>query len=44
MYFQYIHAIVQFLNSDWPANILAGSHFQAQETQALSPDGIYALA
>ena len=35
---------MQLLDSDWPANILAGSHFQAQETRALSPDGVCALA
>ena len=35
---------MQLLDSDWPANILAGSHFRAQETRALSPDGVCALA
>ena len=35
---------MQFVDSDWPANILAGSHFRAQETQALSPDGVCGLA
>ena len=34
---------MQLLDSDWPANILAGSYFQAQETRALSPDGVCAL-
>ena len=43
IYFQYIHAIVQLVDFDWPANILAGSHFWAQETQPLSPDGVCAL-
>ena len=44
MVFQCFKAIIQLLDSDWPANILAGSHFRAQETQALSPDGVCALA
>ena len=35
---------MQLLDSDWPADILAGSHFRAQETRALSPDGVCALA
>ena len=35
---------MQLVDSDWPANILAGSHFQAQETRVLSPDGVCALA
>ena len=35
---------MQLLDSDWPANILAASHFRAQETRALSPDGVCALA
>ena len=35
---------MQLLDSDWPVNILAGSHFRAQETRALSPDGVCALA
>ena len=35
---------MQLLDSDWPANILAGSHFRAQETRALSPDGVCAFA
>ena len=35
--------IMQFLDSDWPANILVGSYFRAQETQASSPDGVCAL-
>ena len=30
--FLIILTIMQLLNSDWPANILAGSHFRAQET------------
>ena len=35
---------MQLVDSDWPTNILAGSHFRAQETRALSPDGVCALA
>ena len=35
---------MQLLDSDWPANILAGSHFRAQETRTLSPDAVCALA
>ena len=35
---------MQLLDSDWPANIFAGSHFRAQETGALSPDTVSALA
>ena len=41
--FQYIHAFMQLLDSDWPAYILAGLHFRAQEIRALSPDGVCAL-
>ena len=44
MVFQCFKTIMQLLDSDWPANILAGSHFRAQETRALSPDGVCALA
>ena len=33
---------MQLVDSDWPANVLAESHFRAQETQA--PDGVCALA
>ena len=32
--------IVQLVDSDWTANILAGSHFRAQESRAMSPDGV----
>ena len=35
---------MQLVDSDWPANISAGSHFRAQETRALSSDGVCALA
>jgi len=28
---------MKLLDFDWPANILAGQYFQAQEGQALSP-------
>jgi len=38
---KYIHAIMHCL---WPANVLAGSHFWAQEIRALSPDGVCTLA
>ena len=34
--------IMQPLDSEWPANIFAGLHFQAQETRAMSPDGVCA--
>ena len=43
-FFTVLKTIMQLLDSDWPANILAGSHFRAQETGALSPDGVCALA
>ena len=36
--------IMQLLDSDLPANILTGSHFQAQESRAMSPDSVCALA
>ena len=42
-YFQCIHLIVQLVDSDWPANILAGLHFQAQESGAMSPDSVFVL-
>ena len=35
--------IMQLLDSDWP-NILAGSHFQAQENGLMSPDGVCAIS
>ena len=38
-----LNAIVQLIDFDWPANILAGSYFCTQETQALSPDSVCAL-
>ena len=44
LYFQYIQAIMQLIDSDSPVNILAGSHFWAQETQALLPDSVCTLA
>ena len=31
---------MQLPNSDWPANILAGTHFQTQENGLMSPDGV----
>ena len=43
-FFHCFKTIMQLFDSDWPANILAGSHFRAQETRALSPDGVCALA
>ena len=43
-FFHCFKTIMQLVDSDWPANILAGSHFRAQETRALSPDGVCALA
>jgi len=42
--FQYIHAIVQLADSDWPGNIMARSYFRAQESQAMSLDGVYAIS
>ena len=44
MVFQCFKTIMQLLDSDWSANILAGSRFRAQETRALPPDGVCALA
>ena len=35
---------MQFLDSDWPANILAGVHFQTQENGLMSPDGVCAIS
>ena len=35
---------MHLLNSDWPANILAGAHFQAQENGLMSPDGVCAIS
>ena len=34
---------MQLLDSDWPANILAGSHFRAQENGLMSPDSVCAI-
>ena len=42
--FQFICATMQLLDSDWPANILAGLNFQAQENQLMSPDGVCAIS
>ena len=36
--------ITQFLDSDWPANILAGLHFRAQENGLMSPDSVCAIS
>ena len=36
--------ITQLLDSDWPANILAGWHFRAQENGLMSPDGVCAIS
>jgi len=41
---QYVHVIAQLVGSDWPANILAGLCFQAQESQAMPLDGVYAIS
>jgi len=35
---------MQLLDSDWPANILAGAHFQTQKNGLMSPDSIYAIS
>ena len=35
---------MQLLDSDWPANILAGLHFRAQESGLMSPDGVCAIS
>jgi len=37
--FQFIHMIFLLLDS-WPANILAGLNFRAQENRLMSPDGV----
>ena len=37
-------AIVQRLDSDWPANILSGSHFRAQENELMSPDSVCTIS
>jgi len=35
---------MQLLNFDWPANILAGLNFRAQEIRLMSPDGVCAIS
>ena len=35
---------MQLLDSDWPANILAGAHFRTQENGLMSPDGVCAIS
>jgi len=35
---------MELLNSDWPANILAGVHFQIQENGLMSPDGVCTIS
>ena len=35
---------MQLLDSDWPANILAGAHFRTQENGLMSPDGVFAIS
>ena len=36
--------ITQLLDSDWPANILAGLNLRAQENGLMSPDGVHAIS
>ena len=36
--------IIQLLDSDWPANILANVYFQTQENGLMSPDGVCAIS
>ena len=36
--------IMQLLDSDWPANILAGLNFRAQENRLMSPDSVCAIS
>jgi len=36
--------ITQLLDFDWPASILAGWHFRAQENGLMSPDGVCAIS
>ena len=36
--------IIQLLDSDWPANILAGLNCQAQGNGLISPDGVCAIS
>jgi len=35
---------MQLLNFNWPANILAGLNFRAQENGLMSPDGVCAIS
>ena len=35
--------MVQFLKHDWPAKILAITHFWSQEYEAMSPDSLRAI-
>jgi len=35
---------MQFLNYDWPANILSGLNFQGKEYQLMSLDGVCATS
>ena len=35
---------MQLLDSDWPANILAGLNFQAQENRLVLPDGVCTIS
>ena len=39
--FVWLHKL---LNSDWPANVLAGFKMQAQENGLMSPDGVCAIS
>ena len=42
--FQLFRTIMQLLDSDWPANILAGVHSQTQENGLMSPDGVCTIS
>ena len=42
--FQLFRTIMQLLDFDWPANILAGWHFQAQENGLMSPHGVCVIS
>jgi len=42
--FQLFRMIMQLFDSDWPANILVGAHFQTQENGLMSPDGVCAIS
>ena len=35
---------MQLLDSDWPANILAGANFRTQNNGLMSPDGVCAIS